>query len=378
MSSPALATPYMGSSQFGNDPESQMYQERPYDLTMHTNAPYIPAPPIIKSEPRDLSYEQNDGQSSCANYPRNDFTYHDSPSEGIPYPCDNSLRMFYPDDRGCIDRYPTSRLDKFTGKAFEGIEVKQEMYRDCFMERYLREPPPLPTYQRRGSLQLWQFLVALLDDPSNTTCIAWTGRGLEFKLIEPEEVARRWGLQKNRPAMNYDKLSRSLRYYYEKGIMQKVAGERYVYKFVCDPEALFTMAFPDNQRPVLKTDPLQVSTANKGDFCLREPAPAHREAGAGLREMAPVSPESQSLTLKTCVSTSYTNSSHVSPCNGQSMNLLCAPNVGPSHCGPSSHSSPQQSPSSEMTFPPMSVHGYNIQSVNRSCNPGTYIEDYVY
>ena len=47
---------------------------------------------------------------------------------------------------------------------------------------------PLPTYQRRGSLQLWQFLVALLDDPANATYIAWTGRGLEFKLIEPEEV----------------------------------------------------------------------------------------------------------------------------------------------------------------------------------------------
>lgn len=76
-----------------------------------------------------------------------------------------------------------------------------------------------------------------------------------------QQVARRWGAQKNRPAMNYDKLSRSLRYYYEKGIMQKVAGEspkrasanrvtkpefsgeRYVYKFVCDPEALFNMAY---------------------------------------------------------------------------------------------------------------------------------------
>lgn len=33
-----------------------------------------------------------------------------------------------------------------------------------------------------------------------------------------------------------------------------MAGERYVYKFVCDPEALFSMAFPDNQRPLLKTD----------------------------------------------------------------------------------------------------------------------------
>lgn len=39
--------------------------------------------------------------------------------------------------------------------------------------------------------------------------------------FHPLQVARRWGIQKNRPAMNYDKLSRSLRYYYEKGIMQK-------------------------------------------------------------------------------------------------------------------------------------------------------------
>ncbi|KAJ8307077.1 hypothetical protein KUTeg_015161 [Tegillarca granosa] len=133
------------------------------------------------------------------------------------------------------------------------MEMKAELYRDFYFDRYHRDGPH-PTYQRRGSLQLWQFLVALLDDPSNAAFIAWTGRGLEFKLIEPEEVARRWGLQKNRPAMNYDKLSRSLRYYYEKGIMQKVAGERYVYKFVCDPEALFSMAFPDNHRPILKTD----------------------------------------------------------------------------------------------------------------------------
>ncbi|XP_071825224.1 ETS translocation variant 1-like isoform X2 [Apostichopus japonicus] len=112
-----------------------------------------------------------------------------------------------------------------------------------------------PLFQRRGSLQLWQFLVTLLEDPSNASFITWTGRGLEFKLIEPEEVARRWGIQKNRPAMNYDKLSRSLRYYYEKGIMQKVAGERYVYKFVCDPEALFMLTFSDGMGGSLRIPP---------------------------------------------------------------------------------------------------------------------------
>ncbi|KAF8763236.1 ETV5-related protein Ets96B like protein [Argiope bruennichi] len=48
---------------------------------------------------------------------------------------------------------------------------------------------PQQSSSRRGNLQLWQFLVSLLDDPStNGNFISWTGRGMEFKLIEPEEV----------------------------------------------------------------------------------------------------------------------------------------------------------------------------------------------
>lgn len=49
-------------------------------------------------------------------------------------------------------------------------------------------PGAAPCYHRRGSLQLWQFLLALLNDPANQSAIVWTGRGMEFKLIEPEEV----------------------------------------------------------------------------------------------------------------------------------------------------------------------------------------------
>ncbi|KAK6628646.1 DNA-binding protein D-ETS-3 [Polyplax serrata] len=82
-----------------------------------------------------------------------------------------------------------------------------------------------------GQIQLWQFLLELLSDSSNANCITWEGTNGEFKLTDPDEVARRWGERKSKPNMNYDKLSRALRYYYDKNIMTKVHGKRYAYKF---------------------------------------------------------------------------------------------------------------------------------------------------
>uniref|UniRef100_A0A672KU04 ETS translocation variant 4 n=1 Tax=Sinocyclocheilus grahami TaxID=75366 RepID=A0A672KU04_SINGR len=204
----------------------QEYMDPLYDRAAHMAGPqhqrFPPAHMMVKQEPTDYSYEPD--------VPGCPSMYHNN--EGYPNPQHNSEGYMFENDSRVVP------------EKFEG-EVKQEG------GGVFREGAP---YQRRGSLQLWQFLVALLDDPGNAHFIAWTGRGMEFKLIEPEEVARLWGMQKNRPAMNYDKLSRSLRYYYEKGIMQKVAGERYVYKFVCEPEALISLAFPDNQRPSLKAE----------------------------------------------------------------------------------------------------------------------------
>lgn len=82
-----------------------------------------------------------------------------------------------------------------------------------------------------GQIQLWQFLLELLSDCANRYCISWEGADGEFKLIDPDEVARKWGERKSKPNMNYDKLSRALRYYYDKNIMTKVHGKRYAYKF---------------------------------------------------------------------------------------------------------------------------------------------------
>ena len=82
-----------------------------------------------------------------------------------------------------------------------------------------------------GQIQLWQFLMELLSDARNADVITWEGTQGEFKLVDPDDVARRWGERKSKPNMNYDKMSRALRYYYDKNIMCKVHGKRYAYKF---------------------------------------------------------------------------------------------------------------------------------------------------
>ncbi|XP_065350695.1 protein FEV-like [Cloeon dipterum] len=79
---------------------------------------------------------------------------------------------------------------------------------------------------------LWQFLLELLLSNQYSSIITWTNADGEFKLVNAEEVARLWGLRKNKTNMNYDKLSRALRYYYDKNIIKKVLGQKFVYKFV--------------------------------------------------------------------------------------------------------------------------------------------------
>ncbi|KAM9255760.1 protein C-ets-1 [Cariama cristata] len=106
-----------------------------------------------------------------------------------------------------------------------------------------KDKPVIPAaalagYTGSGPIQLWQFLLELLTDKSCQSFISWTGDGWEFKLSDPDEVARRWGKRKNKPKMNYEKLSRGLRYYYDKNIIHKTAGKRYVYRFVCDLQSL--------------------------------------------------------------------------------------------------------------------------------------------
>jgi len=88
------------------------------------------------------------------------------------------------------------------------------------------------------NITLWQFLLELLLNNQYKHIITWTNTDGEFKLVNAEEVARLWGLRKNKHNMNYDKLSRALRYYYDKNIIKKVMGQKFVYRFVAFPEII--------------------------------------------------------------------------------------------------------------------------------------------
>lgn len=60
-------------------------------------------------------------------------------------------------------------------------------------------------------IQLWHFILELLQKEEYQGVIAWQGDYGEFVIKDPDEVARLWGIRKCKPHMNYDKLSRALR-----------------------------------------------------------------------------------------------------------------------------------------------------------------------
>ncbi|XP_046852338.1 ETS-related transcription factor Elf-5-like [Xenia sp. Carnegie-2017] len=90
----------------------------------------------------------------------------------------------------------------------------------------------LPKRRNRKN-SLWKFLYRLLESPNqeNDNLLQWVDRkNYIFRVVQTAELAHRWGQEKNKVNMNYDKLSRALRQY-KHGEVQKIPGQKLMFKF---------------------------------------------------------------------------------------------------------------------------------------------------
>eukprot|EP00118_Oscarella_pearsei_P003171 m.13274 g.13274 ORF g.13274 m.13274 type:complete len:375 (+) comp24610_c0_seq3:62-1186(+) len=90
-----------------------------------------------------------------------------------------------------------------------------------------------PQLGASGSASLWEFILELLADPLYEPYIRWRERSKgQFKIYDSQVVAALWGKHKNHAGMNFDKMSRAMRYYYGKNILEKgEEGGRLEYEF---------------------------------------------------------------------------------------------------------------------------------------------------
>lgn len=100
------------------------------------------------------------------------------------------------------------------------VTVENEEYVVKSMERQNMER------QEKKNQELWVYVLRLLTDPCYAEIIDWRNNEGEFCVLAKEAVVTLWGWQKQNDTMCFDRMARSFRTYYGKGILEKVKGER--------------------------------------------------------------------------------------------------------------------------------------------------------
>ncbi|XP_042350602.1 ETS-related transcription factor Elf-3 [Plectropomus leopardus] len=214
---PLLSTIRIGQAEGAVGKRELDYRDD-YDLTSLTMEPMTPL-----GDTECLSDNHSDSEySSSSNSGMFDFSCLSSPESGSG---ESDPEFSYP----LISKeHIKTEKGESRVKRPRGRPPKASRQHSCS----IYENPKKNKHAPRGT-HLWEFIRDILIHPErNQGLMKWEDRreGV-FKFLKSEAVAQMWGQKKKNSSMTYEKLSRAMRYYYKREILERVDGRRLVYKF---------------------------------------------------------------------------------------------------------------------------------------------------
>ncbi|XP_064221102.1 ETS homologous factor isoform X4 [Aotus nancymaae] len=152
---------------------------------------------------------------------------------------DPSIMNTWKDENYLYDTNYGSTVDLLDSKTFCRAQISMTTTSHLPVESpemKKEQDPPAKCHTKKHNprgTHLWEFIRDILLNPDkNPGLIKWEDRseGI-FRFLKSEAVAQLWGKKKNNSSMTYEKLSRAMRYYYKREILERVDGRRLVYKF---------------------------------------------------------------------------------------------------------------------------------------------------
>jgi len=142
-------------------------------------------------------------------------------------------RRRYTTDESDLDWEPEEEEEPVRKKASQsGGRRKPSRYGVRRKEERETHRPPVPQRRKSGTKKITQWILSLLRDSEyNPRVLSWDNEeeGV-FYVSDTAKFAKLWGERKKNPSMNYEKLSRAMRYYYKNGELMAVE-KRTTYQF---------------------------------------------------------------------------------------------------------------------------------------------------